>query len=144
MNIAIISMIIFALIWYWRVKQKQLLVQKFKFDLKNLRNELRWRSINSQLNNESWIYEFLDNKIQIASDNLTYFNIYSTFEWDFMSRKDNKLNNFRVHYDEELSEGEKLSFREFDKKLSGLSLDFIIKKHGLIRFVLFILGKDKK
>jgi hypothetical protein len=144
MNIAIISMIIFALIWYWRVKHKELLVQKFKFDLKNLRNELRWRSINNQLNNENWIYEYLDNKIQIASDSLTYFNIYSTFEWGFISSKDKKRNALSVHYYEELAEAENLGFREFDKKLSGLNLDFIIKKHGLIRFVLFILGKDKK
>ena len=135
-------MIILTLIWYWRAKRKELLILKYKFELENLRNELRWRNINGQLNNESWIY--LDHSIQIASNNLIYFNIYSAFDWKFISREDKKPNTVGIHYNEEFVTAENLDFKEFDKKLSGINLDFLIKKHGLIRFLLFILGKDKR
>lgn len=128
-------MFICSLVWFYRIRRKALLHLEYKYELKNLRNELRWRGITGELNSKNWVFGYLDNTLLAASNNLKYYNIYSAFGLGLLHRKDKRFNAFKTHYKEEVGSDGNKSFEEIDNKFAGLVLNYVLNKHMTFRFL---------
>lgn len=60
-----------------RIGRIDLLILRARRELYSLRNQLRWEGINSQVNMNSWVFDYLDTSLTRTAHSLPAFTVYA-------------------------------------------------------------------
>lgn len=131
-HILVAVLILLTLYWVGRNLFFDRLTTEFKMKLFKLRDKGRRYAIQNKLDEDEWVYEYLDLSISKMICHLEEINMYSTI---YLSLKHNKNKRYKKNT-EKIRETIKKNphAQEIYNEYIGLMLNYFYRKHSLTRY----------
>lgn len=108
---------------------------KFRHTLYALRDELRMKAIQGEIDSDFWLFNYYDKTISKQISNTYYITIFFIVSSAELHRNDEKLKNFRVELNNTLKK--QPFYSDLDIRLKAATLELIKEQHYVsINFIL--------
>lgn len=116
----------------WRRLQQESLVVRYKYRLYALRDELREHVIEGRIQNNNWVFDYLDSSITKACDILKFVHIGRLFVVVLYDRNDARFERAQQHLEQQLKKPECAHLKDVRDKFGEILGEYFCEKHNVL------------